>query len=172
LGRVPDAVLFCADPLSGRRVDDHFAREAAAVRDLGCAVALVDDDLRVRGDLPPGARLIYRGWMLTVARYRALADALAARDLTLLTSPTAYAAAHELPGWYAAFTPSAKITDPGTEPPGDLTPASVWRPSPPGVAPSRAELAELVAPLGSGAAIVKDYVKSRKHEWEAACFRN
>jgi hypothetical protein len=33
-------VLFCADPLTPRRVDEHFAGQAAIVGDLGGQVAL------------------------------------------------------------------------------------------------------------------------------------
>ncbi|NEE29494.1 ATP-grasp domain-containing protein, partial [Streptomyces sp. SID7982] len=36
--------------------------------------------------------------------------------------------------------------------------------------PSAEELAGLAAPLGSGPGIVKDFVKSRKHEWHEACY--
>jgi hypothetical protein len=42
----------------------------------------------------------------------------------------------------------------------------VWR----GRIPSLDEIAALVAPLGSGPAVVKDFVKSRKHEWDTACY--
>jgi len=36
--------------------------------------------------------------------------------------------------------------------------------------PNQQDVAGLAARLGSGPAIVKDYVKSRKHEWDEACF--
>src|SRR5690606_41854731 len=54
-----------------------------------------------------------------------------------------------------------------------LTPPSVWRPLRPGQDPGDlSELAELVRPLRGGPGVVKDYVKSCKHEWEEACFRS
>jgi hypothetical protein len=40
----------------------------------------------------------------------------------------------------------------------------------PGTVPDEADVAGLTGTLASGAAIVKDFVKSRKHEWEQACF--
>src|SRR6266508_3531179 len=64
--------------------------------------------------------------------------------------------AHQLPGWYPTFA--------------EVTPASVWMPSRPHVVPSRDELAALVAPLGGGPGMVKDFVKSRKHDWHDACY--
>lgn len=88
--------------------------------------------------------------------YAALAEALGRRGVELLVTPERYRTAHELPGWYATFA--------------DLTPMSVWRPTKPGEAVAADDLAALAASLPPGAGIVKDYVKSRKHEWEQACF--
>ncbi|WP_262402390.1 ATP-grasp domain-containing protein [Actinomadura sp. CNU-125] len=99
----------------------------------------------------------YRGWMLAADEYAALASALKPRGATLLTHPDDYRRAHELPGWHDTFA--------------GLTPHSVWRPLPPGGDPGGAgELAELARPLSAGPGVVKDYVKSCKHEWDEACF--
>lgn len=132
--------LLCRDPL-GPRVDPHFAAVASAVSRF----ALIDHDALVAGDAPAAVRRVpgdygpawYRGWMVTVEQYRALAEALAVRGCTLLTSPDAYAAAHELPGWLSTFT--------------DLTPATVFS----------------IAEAPEGPLMVKDHVKSRKHEPDA-----
>jgi hypothetical protein len=53
---------------------------------------------------------------------------------------------------------------------GPATPRSVWLPADAGLTLPAARLAEFAAPLGPGPVIVKDYVKSRKHEWDEACF--
>lgn len=157
-------ILFCRDPLHPRRTDPHFAGEARAARELGLRVVLLDHDALLAGD-PAGAvtgvprdagAAWYRGWMVPSPRYAALAEALAARGVPLLASAHDYRRAHELPGWYAAFAP--------------LTPRSVWLPAAPGIAPAGAELAAAAAPLGGGPGIVKDFVKSRKHEWHEACY--
>ncbi|WP_119729418.1 ATP-grasp domain-containing protein [Thermomonospora amylolytica] len=155
-------VVFCADPLNPRCVEPHFAREAGAVRDHYGNVVLIDHDALRRGDVLTAIRRVprdlgpawYRGWMLTTAEYTALAAALRERGTPLLTHPEDYRRAHELPGWHDTFA--------------GLTPHSVWRPLPPRTVPD--DLAELVRPLPPGPAVVKDYVKSRKHEWEEACF--
>jgi hypothetical protein len=157
-------VLFCADPLTPKRTDPHFAREAVAVHAGGGTVALIDHDALQRGDLAGAVRQVlhdlgptwYRGWMMTSAQYAVLATALKDRGTTLLTLPEDYRRAHELPGWYDTFA--------------GLTPHSVWLPLSPGVRPAHETLEKLVRPLADGPAIVKDYVKSRKHEWDAACF--
>lgn len=156
--------VFCADALRPRRVDAHFAAEADAVRALGHDVALVDHDALLAGDattatsrVPSGAGPAwYRGWMMPSERYAALSAALAERGVVLGTSAEQYRRAHELPGWYGTFAAQ--------------TPLSTWLPVGPGGPPPGAPaLAEATAPLGGGPAVVKDYVKSRKHEWDEAC---
>ncbi|MBB5867737.1 hypothetical protein F4553_001116 [Allocatelliglobosispora scoriae] len=157
-------VVFCADPLRPARVDPHFARQAAAVGELGGTVALIDHDALVSGDTPAAVRRVprdagpvwYRGWMVTADDYAELDTALAARGTHLVTGADRYRAAHELPGWYDVFA--------------EVTPESTWLPRPPGHALSTAEVEKLVEPLGAGPGIVKDYVKSRKHEWAEACY--
>ncbi|WP_329519981.1 ATP-grasp domain-containing protein [Spirillospora sp. NBC_01491] len=155
-------VLFCVDPIHPRRVDPHFSREAAAVRDHYGEIALIDHDALRHGDAAEAVRAVpkdlgavwYRGWMLARGEYTALASALKQRGVLLLTHPEDYRRAHELPGWHDTFA--------------GLTPQSVWRPLAPRQDPG--DLAELVRPLRSGPGVVKDYVKSRKHEWDEACF--
>lgn len=161
---MPTPVLYCQDPLNPRRVDEHFTPEAREMRERGGAVGLIDHDALLRGDaqqavarVPAGLEHAwYRGWMIPADRYAALAQALSRRGTELLVTPERYQAAHELPGWYATFA--------------DVTPASAWLHTEPGEAPSAEDLAALAARLPPGAGIVKDYVKSRKHEWEQACF--
>ncbi|WP_278265444.1 ATP-grasp domain-containing protein [Nocardia sp. AG03] len=157
-------VLFCSDPLNPRRVDDHFGAQADAVRTAGGTVVVLDHEALTVGDpvaavrrVPRGGgRMWYRGWMIPVDRYRDLAQALSSRGCALEVSPACYAKAHELPGWYESFA--------------GLTPRSRWLTGKPGEVPGQSVLAELAGSLGAGAGIVKDYVKSRKHEWDTACY--
>ncbi|MFF1556517.1 ATP-grasp domain-containing protein [Streptomyces sp. NPDC058279] len=157
------AVLYCRDPLDGRRTDAHFAGEARHLRAAGGKVLLLDHDALLAGNtreavsrIPEGAgALWYRGWMIPTARYTALDGALRERGAHLVVDPERYRRAHELPGWYATFA--------------DHTPYSAWLPTEPGEVPDPSALSALAAGLPSGAAIVKDYVKSRKHEWAEAC---
>jgi hypothetical protein len=182
-------VLFCADPLRPTRPDQHFASEAELVRSLGGDVALIDHDellastdgdadravkdadravkdadravkdadravRRVPGDSGPWW---YRGWMIPSAVYGRLAEALRRKRIQLRVDPGRYRVAHELPGWFSSLVP--------------VTPHSVWIPWSRGQVPTEDDVASLARGLGGrGPAIVKDYVKSRKHEWEEACF--
>ncbi|MFC1419591.1 ATP-grasp domain-containing protein [Streptacidiphilus cavernicola] len=161
---VSASLLLCCDPLRPARCDPHFADHATAARDLGAAVALLDHDALLAGDAAEAVRRVpkdlgplwYRGWMIPVAAYAELETALAARGGQLRTSAEQYRTAHQLPGWYHRFA--------------EATPASGWLACAPGQAPTREELAALARSLPPGAGIVKDYVKSRKHEWDTACY--
>lgn len=158
-GRV--ILLVPADVLVPRRPDEMFAAEAAAARAAGVPVALVDHDAlgqaggarRAVARVPEGHRdAVYRGWMVRAGQYEALAGALAARGVTLRTSPGQYQRAHEFPGWYPAFA--------------GLTPDSAWTSG-----DDRAAFEEARAGLGaSGRAVIRDYVKSMKHYWDTAMY--
>ncbi|MFF3562113.1 ATP-grasp domain-containing protein [Streptomyces sp. NPDC002574] len=158
------SLLLCDDPLRPARCDPHFAPQAAAARAAGAEVALLDHDALLRGDTDEAVRRVprglgavwYRGWMIPAAAYAELDTALAGRGVHLLTTPGMYRAAHELPGWYAAFA--------------EMTPTSAWMPCEPGRPPGPDALARAAARLPAGPGIVKDFVKSRKHEWDEACY--
>ncbi|MEV4343861.1 ATP-grasp domain-containing protein [Actinoplanes sp. NPDC049596] len=144
-------LLFPQDVVRSRRVDAHFADEAAAARAAGLRVALVDHDALAAGDAAsvPGdaADAVYRGWMLTSAAYAGLAGRAGLR-----TSAEQYRRAHELPGWYEGLAP--------------FTPESAWT-----VGDGRAGFDEARAALrGSGPAVLRDYTKSMKHYWHEAAY--
>ncbi|MFE1869821.1 ATP-grasp domain-containing protein [Streptomyces sp. NPDC059496] len=157
-------VLYCHDPLNERRADAHFAAQARQLRDAGGTALLIDHDALLAGDaeravarVPEGTGAVwYRGWMIPSGHYAALDAALRRRGGELVVTPEAYRRAHELPGWYETFA--------------GLTPVSGWLPATAGAVPDPEGLAALVAGLPPGAAVVKDYVKSRKHEWDEACY--
>jgi hypothetical protein len=146
--------LFCADPLKPRRVDEHFASRAQAVRDADVPLALIDHDALTAGRAAEAVRRVpegfgpawYLGWMVRSEQYGELHDALAARGCRLMTDPEQYRTAHELPGWLDAFA--------------GITPDTVIL---------RADEPDL-AQVGWDSFVVKDHVKSRKHEWHEACY--
>lgn len=158
----PVLVLFPCDPSRPRAVDPAFEREVAAAQAAGLTWGVVDHDAAARGHLdeavahaPRGpARVVYRGWMLRPERYAGLHAALVARDLSPLTDPPAYRAAHHLPGWYPALEA--------------VTPRSVWLDVEGGLGPARVVAAAVA--FGDRALVVKDFVKSEKHLWAEACF--
>lgn len=156
-------LVFCRDPLEPSRPDRTFVAEVAAVERLSLPIVLIDHDALVRDDDPARAvrrvpeqpnpvLACYRGWMITPPQYRVLYEALSARNIRLVNDPEQYRHGHHLPENFEAIR--------------DFTPRSVWVNDDLGID----RIMEALAAFGDGPVIVKDFVKSRKHEWAEACF--
>lgn len=156
-------VLFCAHPFERGAPDPDWAAEVESTRRLGIARALLQlEPLLERGDAAAATRgvpgrapgpALYRGWMLRPERYALLHEALAARGDLLLNAPEQYRHTHWLPESYAAIEP--------------WTPRSAWLPV---SELTMDRVRALASGFGARPLVVKDYVKSRKHEWAEACF--
>jgi hypothetical protein len=155
-------IVFCSDPLDPSRPDRAFAAEIDTTERMGLPHIVVDHDALVRGDepsrvvrrvpdQPESALAAYRGWMVTPPQYRVLYEALAAKDIRLINDPDQYRHCHYLPECYPVIE--------------GHTPRSIWLTGELGVD----RIMDALAPFGDGPIIVKDFVKSRKHEWREAC---
>ncbi|HEU5198105.1 MAG TPA: ATP-grasp domain-containing protein [Ktedonobacterales bacterium] len=182
-------LIFCADPLGlrpgplaetgfphsrsrwslarpyRRLVDALYEREAEAAQQAGLEYtllnveALVDeqDALAATRRIAPAAAPevgVYRGWMLRPAAYERLYEALAALNIFLINMPLAYRHCHYLPESYPVIE--------------GHTPRSIWLKLRDG--PSIEQIMDALQPFGDKPLILKDYVKSRKHEWAEACY--
>ena len=158
-------IIFCSDPMNGREPDSAYADEAAAVESLGIKYSLVsyealvyEDDSRkaVRkvAESNTSELGVYRGWMLRPDSYEKLYGGLLERGVRLINDPAAYKHCHYLPESYSIIR--------------ENTPETVWIKYNPGL--GMEEIMGLLRPFGSAPIIVKDFVKSRKHEWEEACY--
>ncbi len=158
-------MIYCADPLNTRRPDPDYAAEVAAADRLGIPYGLIQYEALVNADDPGRAVrgiapvagpevAVYRGWMLRPAAYTLLYGALADRGLQLINDPTAYRHTHYLPESYVVIQP--------------VTPRTVWLATGPEVDMDR--VMAVLHGLGDGPVIVKDFVKSEKHEWATACY--
>ncbi|HEU5098850.1 MAG TPA: ATP-grasp domain-containing protein [Roseiflexaceae bacterium] len=158
-------IIFCSDPLAPRAVDDAYADEAQAAMASGLEYQLISyEQLVHEQDAAAAVRRVpaatapelalYRGWMLRPSEYQALYDALRARGMELINAPDAYRTCHYLPESYPLIR--------------DATPATVWLPL--DACGDLDTIMALLAPFGDQPVIVKDYVKSRKHEWFEACY--
>jgi hypothetical protein len=156
-------LVLCRDPLEPTRPDRAFEAEGAAIEALGLPYALVDHDALVRDDdpgravrrVPEQAQPVlaaYRGWMVTPRQYGRLYEALSARGVVLINDPDQYRHCHHLPESYPVIE--------------GLTPRSVWLTGDLGLN----RIMEALVPFGNAPVIVKDFVKSRKHEWAEACY--
>lgn len=146
--------LFCNHPLYQRRVDEDYEEEyQAAGLDHACALFSFEDmetgTLSLYGEEISGLT-VYRGWMMKPEMYRDFYSKLEERGIILINTPKEYEKYHLLPGWYDDFKKE--------------TAATVWETQ------GNVKSALLAVASWEGACIVKDYVKSRKHEWYDACF--
>ncbi|GBG94838.1 hypothetical protein LFYK43_12970 [Ligilactobacillus salitolerans] len=147
-------ILFPADPLDRQRVDPDYAAERRAAKAY-FQTAIIDlDTLIEKGKvtitdfLGKLGQVIYRGWMLRPEQYKCLADGIGARGGAMITDFAAYTAAHLLPNW--------------ADHPHTLT--ARWT--------TKLDDKSLLNLLGkfNGPVTVKDFVKSRKNEWDSAFF--
>ena len=187
-----NSIVFPADPFEPRKVDAEFQYEAHIVERLGGKVILVDHTELENGffvgknilakakaneysnspnqsarqnleDMFPPSTVFsenafYRGWMLSKAAYELMCGELSARTISMLTAPNDYMAGYWISGWYEHFR--------------NVTPASLF------MSVDEFELSinsgefqeQVQSRLGNGSYIVKDQVKSRKSEWDTACF--
>lgn len=157
-------ILFPSGTLNPRAVEPDFEAQLQAAQEAGLGSQLLDFDALTQGDISRALRmvrscdevqvLVYRGWMLRAEVYELLYNALHERSWRLLNGPAAYALCHELPRWYGLLE--------------GRTPRSVWLPTPKCF--DSEHVLEAAESFSSDAVVVKDYVKSRKHEWSTACF--
>jgi len=146
--------LFCNSPLYPKRPDEDYEQEyKAAKTHYSCALFSFEDincgKLSLYGEKISGLT-IYRGWMMSPETYMLLYEKLEEENIILINSPQEYETFHLLPGWYNDFK--------------EYTAFSVWEDK--GTLNSVMEITKGL----TGSYIVKDYVKSRKHEWYDACF--
>jgi ATP-grasp domain, R2K clade family 3 len=158
-------LLFCANPLHQRLPDDVYLAEVEAAHRAGAPYALVSYEalvderdavraVRLVPEQPTATIGIYRGWMLRPERYALLYEALADRNIILANDPAAYTHCHYLPESYSVIERQ--------------TPRTVWIRTGRQVDMNR--ILALLQVFGNEPIIVKDFVKSRKHEWADACF--
>ncbi|MDT3427781.1 hypothetical protein J2Z22_003357 [Paenibacillus forsythiae] len=158
-------ILFCSDPLNNKAVDMEYEQEYKCARKLGMDVHLISLESLLDGELTTAVkrvpafeapeRFIYRGWMLKPHDYEQLYHTLERKNVVLINSPAEYRNGHYFPYSYEAIK--------------QATPQSIWL--------EMKELSngfdilfEKMRIFENKPVIVKDYVKSRKHEWEEACY--
>ena len=150
------------------KADELYAPEVEAVRYLGGNVSLINFEALVDENDPVKAVrnvrqaedkvdfAIYRGWMLSPAKYEQFYEALRERGVELINDPGSYRHCHYLPEWYPLMEAQ--------------TPQSVWLDMVRSSDDWMNAVIEKLLVFGSDPIIVKDYVKSEKHHWVEACF--
>ena len=159
-------LLYPAQPFAGRIPDEAYTGELAVAQSMELDTALIDLEALLDGNVTRALRwvsaagepqtAVYRGWMLRPEVYEVLYNALAERGWHLLNNPAQYRHTHHLPESFAVIA--------------GHSPRTVWVPavSAPDIDWDAVKAA--LKTFGAAPIIVKDYVKSRKHEWHDACF--
>jgi hypothetical protein len=157
-------IIFCSEPFYPDRPDYAYEKETAAALQNGFGVELFSFEdltenrissafrrLKSSGKTEPA---IYRGWMLKPKHYKILYNELESRNLKLINSPEEYRHCHYFPEAYEIIK--------------NHSPESIYLPYDKNF--SFEGLHKKLAVFGSKPLILKDYVKSRKHEWDEACY--
>lgn len=156
-------ILFPSDPTRPSKVEPAFEEEFAAARDAGFMCGFVNGgffgaDFEFYSVPRDSGCWIYRGWILSYDSYQQLAERVLARGCLLGTSPVNYTFANCFPHWYSGL-------------PAGSTPRSWWTYWEPNITEGIDELLPSLRKLfGDKSFILKDFVKSRKHQWDDACF--
>ena len=155
--RLRMAFIFNCDYFDSNKPDDDYSAEHEQVirHNMNAILCSVDDflergKLRIKVAEAP-TTVIYRGWMLPVEQYALFYNALYEKGYTLINTPEQYRQCHYFPFWYGLLK--------------DYTAESICVDS-----IDRQGIISALSSFGKTPLIIKDYVKSRKHEWHEACF--
>jgi hypothetical protein len=160
-------IIFPKHPLE-KAIDLDFQKEAAAAKRADFKTAYIDIESLEAGNIVQALRAIpqqtnttlalYRGWMLRTQEYALLSSGLSGKNIKLLTKPEEYENAHHLPNTYDLLkhvSPKAAIVDL----PAKLNTNNDFT-----------SIHNALLVFNSKPLVIKDFVKSRKHDWENACF--
>lgn len=158
-------ILFCEDPLQSKKVEPDFEAEYTAAIENGFETALVNYEELLAGNEQDKTlnrilysdvlkEVIYRGWMLTPVKYTGLYNQLLSKNHKLINTPQEYQNCHYLPDSLQYIQDRTPLTIFEKYTGSDSIEAIL----------NRSEI------FGKNPVIIKDYVKSEKHDWDTACF--
>lgn len=161
----PFYILFCESPFQTNKVDEDFEDEFIYAKQNGFETLLFNfEDLISSERFSVATKLIkqsnelvnviYRGWMLTPNQYSVLYNDLLSKNFKLINTVEEYQNCHYLPD-------SLKFIQ-------DRTPRTVFEKF--DNENSIDKVIEKSKIFGQKSVVLKDYVKSEKHDWETACF--
>jgi hypothetical protein len=158
-------ILFCESPFQANKVDEDFEDQFISAKENGFETLLFNFEDLTRADRfsvatkrikqnEELANVIYRGWMLTPKQYSILYNDLLSKNYKLINTVEEYQNCHYLPDslrFIENRTPKTVFEKFDSENSIDI-------------------LIEKSKIFGQNPVILKDYVKSEKHDWETACF--
>lgn len=149
-------IIMCCSALSKRKPDESYQTEYDAAKKF-TNVHLFDIFNVDSVKLPEtqNGKLIYHGWMMPPEIYTKFHNKCKSFGYELINSPGQYLACHHFNGWYESLI--------------GMTPKSLIIPK---YYDLRTMMEHVMSWMESNqcAVIIKDYVKSLKHDWHEACF--
>lgn len=154
-------IIYCDSVFDNKIIEPDYEEEKKSAVKAGFNFSLISFEELTEGNISTALRFvkepekkelgIYRGWMLTPNQYRDLYDGLIKKNIELINSPVEYKHCHYLPDSYEKIE--------------SKTPKSNWT-----IELDNDSILKLMKEFGDNPIIVKDFVKSEKHNWEEACF--
>jgi len=158
-------ILFCEDAFEKNKIDPDFEEEYLSAKKNSFPTILFNfDDFTMSGGISSATKrikaadhvmlTIYRGWMLTPNQYDELYQALLLKNYRLINTTREYQNCHYLPD-------SLKFIE-------NKTPRTVFEKL--SERDSIEKIIQKAKIFNDNPVIVKDFVKSEKHDWNTACF--
>jgi len=167
-------IFFCSNPINKSKVDEVYEEEYKAASAAGFSVGIIDleevEEIAAKAakktnnpmpqllhrDIGDKGSACYRGWMIKPKDYPGVSGFFNKNGFSSVTTTAAYKKCHLFPLSYPQIE--------------KLTARSWWTDVNPEQGINMKTVLETIKPFGSSPVILKDYVKSRKHEWNDACF--
>ncbi len=154
-------IIYCDSVFDNKIIEPDYEEEKKSAVNAGFDFSLISFEELTDGNIATALRFIkqsenkefgiYRGWMLTPNQYKNLYAGLLNKNIELINSPIEYRHCHYLPDSYKKIESKTPKSNWTTELTNDV-------------------ILELTSHFGESPIIVKDFVKSEKHNWEEACF--
>tara|TARA_R110002072_G_scaffold288014_2_gene454018 strand:+ start:1405 stop:2307 length:903 start_codon:yes stop_codon:yes gene_type:complete len=154
-------IIYCDCVFDNKIIEPDYEDEKKSAINAGFTFSLISFEELTDGNIARALKYvkgqgkkelgIYRGWMLTPNQYRNLYDGLLKKNIELINSPSEYKHCHYLPESYEKIE--------------SKTPKSNWT-----TELNMDSILKLTKEFGDSPIIIKDFVKSEKHNWEEACF--
>ena len=157
----PMKIIFCDSVIDNKVVEPAYQSEFDSAKESGLETQVFSFEKLTDGNVNATLKFIendeskeygiYHGWMTKPKFYEQLYNELLKKNIQLIHDSTEYEHGHYLPNSYNKIT-------------GE-TPKSNWTKD-----LSNANIIELTNEFGDQPIIVKEFVKSEKHNWNDACF--
>lgn len=157
-------IIYCDSVFDNKIIEPDYEAEKTSAIENGFNISLISFEELNDGNLSKALKYIqqsekteigiYRGWMLEPKIYEKLYNGLLSKNIQLINSPNEYKHCHYLPNSYDKIKA--------------VSPKSNWTKENEKI--SKILINSLTDKFQGSPIIVKDYVKSEKHNWRNACF--